>query len=194
MSGFMANGTPAPIDRRCGRILVVDDERSMRELLQIVLRREGHQVRLAEDGRTAVAEMEREPVDVLISDIKMPGMTGVDVLREAKRIDPDIVGIMVTAYASTDTAVEALRLGARREPGNAAGMLVVQDEGVGIPESEIDGIFQPFRGTFAHGSGLGMAIVHRIVNDYGGEIHVTSKPGAGTTVEVRFPARAAVAA
>jgi two-component system response regulator PilR (NtrC family) len=84
----------------------------MRELLQIVLRREGHQVRLAEDGQAAVAELEREPVDVLISDIKMPGMTGVDVLREAKRIDPDIVGIMVTAYASTETAVEALRLGA----------------------------------------------------------------------------------
>jgi len=108
----MVNGTPAPIESRCGRILVVDDERSMRELLQIVLRREGHQVRLAEDGHAAVAELEREPVDVLISDIKMPGMTGVDVLREAKRIDPDIVGIMVTAYASTDTAVEALRLGA----------------------------------------------------------------------------------
>jgi two-component system response regulator PilR (NtrC family) len=108
----MVNGTPAPIESRCGRILVVDDERSMRELLQIVLRREGHLVRLAEDGQAAVAELEREPVDVLISDIKMPGMTGVDVLREAKRIDPDIVGIMVTAYASTDTAVEALRLGA----------------------------------------------------------------------------------
>ncbi len=108
----MANSTPAPIESRCGRILVVDDERSMRELLQIVLRREGHQVRLAENGRAAVAELEREPVDVLISDIKMPGMTGVDVLREAKRIDPDIVGIMVTAYATTDTAVEALRLGA----------------------------------------------------------------------------------
>jgi two-component system response regulator PilR (NtrC family) len=112
MSAAMVNGAPAPIESRCGRILVVDDERSMRELLQIVLRREGHQVRLAEDGRAAVAELERDAVDVLISDIKMPGMTGVDVLREAKRIDPDIVGIMVTAYASTDTAVEALRLGA----------------------------------------------------------------------------------
>ena len=112
MSGAMASGTPASIERRSGRILVVDDERSMRELLQIVLRREGHQVRLAENGPAAVAELEREPVDVLISDIKMPGMTGVDVLREAKRIDPDIVGIMITAYASTDSAVEALRLGA----------------------------------------------------------------------------------
>ena len=112
MSSVMEHRPTAPLESRCGRILVVDDERSMRELLQIVLRREGHQVRLAEDGRAAVAELEREPVDVLISDIKMPGMTGVDVLREAKRVDPDIVGIMVTAYATTDTAVEALRLGA----------------------------------------------------------------------------------
>jgi len=87
-----------------------------------------------------------------------------------------------------------LRLGARREPGDAAGVLVVQDEGVGIPESELDAIFQPFHGAFEKGSGLGMAIVHRIVHDYGGEIRVTSKPGAGTRVEVRLPARAAVAA
>ena len=87
-----------------------------------------------------------------------------------------------------------LRLGARREPGDAAGVLVVQDEGVGIPESELDAIFQPFHGAFEKGSGLGMAIVHRIVHDYGGEIRVTSRPGAGTRVEVRLPARAAVAA
>ena len=87
-----------------------------------------------------------------------------------------------------------LRLGARREPGTAAGVLVVQDEGVGIPEAELDSIFQPFHGAFEKGSGLGMAIVHRIVIDYGGEIRVKSKPGAGTTVEVRLPARAAAAA
>ena len=87
-----------------------------------------------------------------------------------------------------------LRLGARREPGGAAGVLVVQDEGVGIPESELDSIFQPFHGAFEKGSGLGMAIVHRIVQDYGGQIRVASKPGGGTTVEVRLPARAAAAA
>ncbi len=99
-------------ERRTGRILVVDDEPSMRELLQIVLRREGYSVRLAENGRSALSTLEREPADVLISDIKMPDMSGVEVLREAKRLDPDLVGIMVTAFASTETAVEALRLGA----------------------------------------------------------------------------------
>ena len=99
-------------DRRPPRILVVDDERSMRELLAIVLRREGYEVLLAENGRAAIELLEREPVDLLISDIKMPDMSGVDVLRAAKHIDQDILGIMITAFASTDTAVEAMRLGA----------------------------------------------------------------------------------
>jgi two-component system, NtrC family, response regulator PilR len=102
----------APSERRPPRILVVDDERSMRELLAIVLRREGYEVLLAENGRAAIDLLEREPVDLLISDIKMPDLSGVDVLRAAKKIDKDILGIMITAFASTDTAVEAMRLGA----------------------------------------------------------------------------------
>jgi two-component system, NtrC family, response regulator PilR len=102
----------SPADTRPPRILVVDDERSMRELLAIVLRREGYEVLLAENGRSAIALLEREPVDLLISDIKMPDLSGVDVLRAAKKIDRDILGIMITAFASTDTAVEAMRLGA----------------------------------------------------------------------------------
>ena len=99
-------------DRRPPRILVVDDERSMRELLAIVLRREGYEVLLAESGRAAVDLLEHEPVDLLISDIKMPDLSGVDVLRAAKKVDQDILGIMITAFASTETAVEAMRLGA----------------------------------------------------------------------------------
>jgi two-component system, NtrC family, response regulator PilR len=94
------------------RVLVVDDERSMRELLSIVLRRDGYDVLLASDGKVAVETLKRERVDVLITDIRMPEMNGVDVLREAKRIDPDIISIIMTAFASTDTAVDALRLGA----------------------------------------------------------------------------------
>ena len=94
------------------RLLVVDDERSMRELLSIVLRREGYDVTLAENGSAAVARLEHGRFDLLISDIKMPDMSGVEVFRAAKRIDPDILGIMITAFASADTAIEAMRLGA----------------------------------------------------------------------------------
>src|SRR5512145_172049 len=94
------------------RVLVVDDERSMRELLSIVLRRDGYDVLIAESGKAALDILKRERVDILITDIRMPEMTGVDVLREAKLIDPGIICIVMTAFASTDTAVEALRLGA----------------------------------------------------------------------------------
>ena len=104
--------TPKGTDRPTPRVLVVDDERSMRELLSIVLKREGYDVVLAESGRSALAALERAPFDLLISDIKMPDMSGVDVLRAAKRIDADILGIMITAFASTETAIEAMRLGA----------------------------------------------------------------------------------
>jgi two-component system response regulator PilR (NtrC family) len=107
----MEKAEPVEVERK-PRILVVDDERSMRELLAIVLRREGYDVMLAETGRAAVDALEKGPVDLLISDIKMPDMSGVDVLRAAKQIDQDILGIMITAFASTDTAVEAMRLGA----------------------------------------------------------------------------------
>ncbi|HVB37543.1 MAG TPA: sigma-54 dependent transcriptional regulator, partial [Vicinamibacterales bacterium] len=94
------------------RILVVDDERSMRELLAIVLKREGYEVSLADNGRDAIALLEGQPFDLLISDIKMPDVSGVEVLRAAKSVDQDIIGIMVTAFASTESAVEALRMGA----------------------------------------------------------------------------------
>jgi two-component system response regulator PilR (NtrC family) len=94
------------------RVLVVDDERSMRELLSIVLRRDGYDVLIAEDGAAGLELLKRERVDILITDIRMPQMNGVDLLREAKRIAPDIVSIVMTAFATTETAVEALRLGA----------------------------------------------------------------------------------
>ena len=95
-----------------GSILVVDDERSMREMLSIMLRKEGHDVVVADCGKAAVEILRRRPVDLLISDIRMPDMSGVDVLRAAKQIDDAIVGIMITAFKSTESAVEALRLGA----------------------------------------------------------------------------------
>jgi two-component system response regulator PilR (NtrC family) len=112
MSEVDVEQAPAEVERRTARILVVDDERSMRELLAIVLKREGYDVVLAENGRAAIEALEKGPVDLLISDIKMPDMSGVDVLRAAKKLDQDVLGIMITAFASTETAVEAMRLGA----------------------------------------------------------------------------------
>ena len=94
------------------RILVVDDEASMREMLRIVLRRDGYDVVLANNGREAIDRLQKEPFDLLLSDIRMPDISGVEVLRSAKEINRDLVAFMMTAFASTDTAVEAMRLGA----------------------------------------------------------------------------------
>lgn len=85
-----------------------------------------------------------------------------------------------------------LLLSGAAEPSSDGVVLTVRDEGMGIPPEALDGLFQPFHGTFAKGSGLGLAIVHRIVSDYQGEIQVSSQPGAGTTVSVRLPARVMV--
>ena len=83
-----------------------------------------------------------------------------------------------------------LRLVGAVESPSEGVVLTVQDEGIGIPSEDLDGLFQPFHGSFTKGSGLGLAIVRRIVTDYNGEIHVSSEPGHGTTVSVRLPARA----
>jgi two-component system, NtrC family, response regulator PilR len=93
-------------------ILIVDDEPSMREMLRIVLRRDGYDVVVAENGRQAIEQLQRGPIDFLLSDIRMPDVSGVEVLRAAKEVNRDIVAFMMTAFASTETAVEAMRLGA----------------------------------------------------------------------------------
>jgi two-component system sensor histidine kinase PilS (NtrC family) len=87
-----------------------------------------------------------------------------------------------------------LRLSAETEstPEGQAAVLLVEDEGVGIPAEEVDAIFQPFRGSFGKGTGLGLAIVHRIVTDYGGQIDVKPRPDVGTVFRVTFPARGSV--
>jgi two-component system, NtrC family, response regulator PilR len=94
------------------RILIVDDEPSMREMLRIVLRRDGYDVTVAANGTQAIDILKRERVDLLLSDIRMPDVSGVDVLRTAKDVNHDLIAFMMTAFASTDTAVEAMRLGA----------------------------------------------------------------------------------
>ncbi len=107
-----ASGPVAAAEPATARILIVDDEPSMREMLGIVLRRDGYEVLIAANGTEAMEQLNRERVDLLLSDIRMPDLSGVDVLRAAKDANPDLVAFMMTAFASTDTAVEAMRLGA----------------------------------------------------------------------------------
>jgi two-component system response regulator PilR (NtrC family) len=94
------------------RVLVVDDEKSMRDLLSITLEKEGYDVLTAAGGEPAIETLHRETVDVVITDLRMPKVDGMQVLRAAKEISPDTAVIVITAVASTETAVEAMKLGA----------------------------------------------------------------------------------
>jgi len=93
-------------------ILVVDDELSMRELLEFMLGREGYKVTCAESGRKAISLLEKTNFDLLLCDIRLGDITGLEVLRETKKHDPETVVIMISAYATTETAVEAMNAGA----------------------------------------------------------------------------------
>src|SRR5713101_1145885 len=93
-------------------ILIVDDELSMRQFLTHLFQHDGHAVRVAENGRAAMALLREQPTDVVISDVKMPDMGGIDLLRAARELQPDLEVIMMTAFANVDTAREAFLLGA----------------------------------------------------------------------------------
>lgn len=94
------------------QILIVDNEESMREFLSIVLKKEGYACLVAEDGDHALKVIEKEPVDLVLSDIKMPRMSGLELLKVLKEVSPETVVVMMTAFASTETAVEAMKEGA----------------------------------------------------------------------------------
>ncbi|VAW35775.1 Two-component transcriptional response regulator, LuxR family [hydrothermal vent metagenome] len=93
-------------------ILIVDDELSMREFLKILLEKDGHKVTAAADGVSALELAARHDFDLAISDIRMPGMSGLDLLGELKKAKPDLPVILVTAFASPDDAVTAMKNGA----------------------------------------------------------------------------------
>ena len=93
-------------------ILIVDDEKDMRDFLEIMLRKEGYEVKTFQAAMQALEYCKDNQYDLVITDLKMPGMNGVDFLKSLREVDPEALVIMVTAYASVDNAVEALRAGA----------------------------------------------------------------------------------
>jgi len=94
------------------KILVVDDEKSMREFLEIMLRKEDYKVSLAPNGEEVLRLIERDIFDLVLLDIRMPKMDGIAVLKKIKALSPETVVIMITAYASAETAIKAMKEGA----------------------------------------------------------------------------------
>ena len=93
-------------------ILVVDDEQSMRDFLKILLIKEGYRVSTAENGNQALSLLSSQPFDLVISDIRMPGMGGLELLESIREDHGDLPVIMITAFASPNDAVQAMKNGA----------------------------------------------------------------------------------
>jgi excisionase family DNA binding protein len=112
--GRAAAGSATPSPRAAAdrpRILVVDDEASIRDLLSKTLALADYDVDTAPDGRSALERLRLYPYDLLIVDLKMPGMDGLAVVREAKRLKADLPVIVITGYSTESAAIEALNLG-----------------------------------------------------------------------------------
>src|SRR5678816_4036168 len=93
-------------------LLIVDDELGMRQFLTHLFQREGHIVRVAENGHAALEQLRLLAPALIVCDIRMPDMSGVDLLREVRALLPDVEVVMMTAFANVDTAREAFLLGA----------------------------------------------------------------------------------
>lgn len=94
------------------KILIVDDEQIVRDSLTHWFEEDGYQVESAEDGFDVLRNLEPGKYDIMLVDIKMPKLNGLELLEKVKEIDPECVVIMITAYASVPTAVQALKNGA----------------------------------------------------------------------------------
>ncbi|MBI5634088.1 MAG: sigma-54-dependent Fis family transcriptional regulator [Nitrospirae bacterium] len=95
-----------------GRILIVEDEKSMREVLKILLEEEGYETISASDGQDGIMKIQEDIFDVVITDIKMPRADGFEVLKKVKEISPASIVIMITAFGTTESTIEAMKLGA----------------------------------------------------------------------------------
>lgn len=113
--GARPAAAPAPARPATGatrpRVLVVDDEASIRDLLAKTLALAEYDVDVAPDGRSALERMRMYPYDLLIADLKMPGMDGLTVIREAKRYKADLPVIIITGFSTESSAIEAVNLG-----------------------------------------------------------------------------------
>src|SRR5690348_10175787 len=93
-------------------ILIVEDEPRMRRLLEISLGEEGHTVYMVDDAEMGIRALRKDAVDLVLTDLKLPGMSGLDFLEQAKELHPSVPVVVMTAYGSVETAVEAMKAGA----------------------------------------------------------------------------------
>ena len=179
-------------------LLIVDDEPGMRQLLSHVFGRAGHAVRAAENGAKALELLRAEPADLVVSDVKMPDMNGIELLRRVREFSPDAAVIMMTAFATVETAREAFKLGADdfiQKPFDVDELKLIVEKALErfalLQENRAFRRAQRERGRLDQiiGHSQKMQAVYQIIRDHGGTINVRSRQGHGTTITIELPAK-----
>ena len=145
-------------------ILIIDDESGILETLRILLKNEGFDVTTAQGGKAGLEALKTNMPDMVLTDVRMPQVTGIEILSAVRAQDPETPVILMTAQASLQSAIQAVNEGA---------FYYIQ---------------KPFSTGRVGGTGLGLAIVQRAVEAHRGLVMVDSKVGQGTTFTVYFPA------
>jgi len=145
---------------RAGSVLVIDDDRSLREFLSIMLRRSGYEVRVAASGREGLDAMARQPAQVVLTDLTMEGLDGMAVLRAVREHWPATEVVMITAYGTTENAVAAMKEGAHDylcKPFNVDELKLVLDKAFEKQSNraEISSLKALLKGRLGYGSLVG---------------------------------------
>jgi CheY-like chemotaxis protein len=174
-----------------GKILIVDDDTAHLSMLRTVLKSLGHSINTATDGKDAINGVKETPYDLVLMDVRMANIGGMEALEKIKKLNPAIPIIIMTAYSSVDKAVEAMKNGGDltvvvRVEGDAIGF-AVSDTGEGIDPDDLALVFNPYYTTKKNGTGLGLAIAHKIIESHNGTIRLDSVRGKGTTFYISIP-------
>jgi DNA-binding response OmpR family regulator len=180
-----------------GKILVVDDEETTRRSLADILRLEGAHVKTAAGGEAAVEALQQETFDLILLDLKMPGMDGLDVLRIASSLAPDTQVILLTAHGSLESAIAALRLGAHDyllKPASPTQILRSVTSGLARRTEQLEASVQQLKdinegqvvetssGVVEIASGVVINFERRLVED--GDKKITLTPTEGKLLKV----------
>ena len=151
------------------KILVVDDEAKITRLLSERIAEEGHDVAACASAEEALSLIKTGEIDIVLCDLKLGGMDGLELLRRTKKASPVTDFVIMTAYASASTAVEAMRDGGRLKIRTTVTsdckwvLITFGDNGAGMDEQTRASIFEPFFTTKITGTGLGLAISYGII-------------------------------
>jgi two-component system response regulator PilR (NtrC family) len=170
------------------RILVIDDEKSMRELLVHLLKRAGYRVIAAESGEKGVELFGKDAYDLVISDVSMPGMSGLEVLRKVRETSPDTPVVLITAHGTKETAIEAVKLGAFdyfEKPFNVEEVLTRVGNAVAQKQLVAENVYlrRELKGKFSLvGSGSRMKTIYELIQrvaDTSSTIMISGESGTG---------------